>query len=69
MVTSRVENSVDPDQMASPEFLIDQNRFFNISLIFITLFPIAVRQEVESIDNSVVVHKLKLTINRDLYGL
>ena len=54
----------------SPEFLIDQNifsiPFINCYTIFYNMVLIAVRQEVKSIDNSVVVHELESAIKRDL---
>ena len=50
----------------SPELLIDQNiftiPFINCCIIFYSMFLIAVRQEVKSIDNSVAVHELELAI-------
>ena len=47
----------------SPEFLMDQNKFLPFLLYTVvhnlmTWFLIAVRQEVKSIDNSVVVYEL-----------
>ena len=54
----------------SPEVLIDQNNFtipfINCCIIFYNMILIAVRQEVKSLDNSVVVHELELAIKRNL---
>ena len=55
----------------STKFLIDQNKFLpflslKVVQYLMTWFLIAVRQEVKSIDNSVVVHELELAMKRDL---
>ena len=55
----------------SPEFLIDQNIFYHsfhkqFYNILYHVFFIAVRQEVISIDDQVVVRELELAIKRDL---
>ena len=53
----------------SPDFFIDQNQFY---LKFHTLSHsnlIAVRQEVNNLESSVVVQELEFAINLPLYGL
>ena len=46
----------------SPEILIDHYYFYHS----LSIFLIAVRQEVKSTDNSVVVHEQELAIKRNL---
>ena len=58
----------------SPAFFIDQNMFFpdlsyTVSQYFMTLALMAVRQEVNNFENSVVVQELEFAINLALYGL
>ena len=52
----------------SPEFFIDQNQFlfevsYTVSQYLMTLDLIAVRQEVNNLESSVVVQELKFAIN------
>ena len=58
----------------SPEFFIDRNQFlfevsYNVSQYLITRDLIAVRQEVNNLESSVVVQELEIAINHALYGL
>ena len=58
----------------SPEFSIDQSQFlfevsYTISQYLITLDLIAVRQEVNNLESSVVVQELEFAINLALHGL
>ena len=58
----------------SPEFFIDQNQFlfevsYTVSQYLMTWDLIAVRQEVNNLESSVVVLELELAINLALYGL
>ena len=58
----------------SPEFFIGQNIFFpdlsyTVSQYFMTLALMAVRQEVNNFESSVVVQELEFAMNLDLYGL
>ena len=61
--------------ITSYEFVIDQKKIFTGPVIdYFTVFNnmisflIVVNQEVSNLERSVVVHKLELAINRDLYG-
>ena len=58
----------------SPEFFIDQNQFlfevsYTVSQYIITLDLIAVRQEVNNLESSVIVQEIEFEINLALYGL
>ena len=58
----------------SPEFFIDQNQFlfevsYTVSQNFMTWNLLAVRQEVNNLESSVVVQELDFAINLALYGL
>ena len=58
----------------SPEFFIDQNQFlfevsYTVSQYRMKWDLIAVRQEVNKLESSVVVQELELAINLALYGL
>ena len=54
--------------ITSPEFLIDQKKFlpdlsYTFSQYLMTRVLIAMTQEVNNLDSSVVVHELELAIN------
>ena len=58
----------------SPECFIDQNQFlfevsYTVSQYLITCDLIAVRQEVNNLESSVVVQEIESAINLALYGL
>ena len=58
----------------SSEFFIDQNQFlfevsYTVSQYHMTWDLIAVRQEVNNLESSVVVQELEFAINLALYGV